>query len=522
MEYKKFARWTEEEEIKIKEIGYNIPKLRELLPHRTKSSIKSRLQHLKIGKFRGWSPEDDAILIANFEKMSHQCLKEKFFPQKHRSQITLRCLELNLKRTKKIEQQFSKGQFVSIKKEDVLKRKKEKRKIKYEEQFFQKYLENLVSSAKYRAKRDGVPFNITAKDLFIPKNCPILGIPLFPRKGHPGPNSPSIDKKIPNLGYVKGNCWIISHKANAMKTNASTEEIKKLSDSLRYSEITNRYFFKSDSYKNILIIGENCKDIWVYGKPRLNPEFPSLTFSPEYEHSNNGMAENVMANMINLSGDTNYYFISNYSIMTKIRYVDKKSGAILFRTDLNDKLEESLSIEDFHKEIDCFAFKKIDAIVVSDYNKGFLSENTISYIINFSKEKNIPFFMDTKKVISDWAIGSFCIKINDIEYDQNFIDKLNPRKTCENLIVTTGKSGSEIKTLNKHVSTPEIDVANVCGCGDTFLSGLVIRYLETGDIEKSVRFANLAATLAATVKGVYRPTRKEVEDYSISKKYSID
>jgi hypothetical protein len=84
----------------------------------------------------------------------------------------------------------------------------------------------MLYSAKHRAKRDNVPFNISSKDIAIPSVCPVLGIPLIVSKGKPTSNSPSLDKLIPELGYVKGNVNVISHRANLIKSNSSLQEIE--------------------------------------------------------------------------------------------------------------------------------------------------------------------------------------------------------------------------------------------------------------------------------------------------------
>jgi len=78
--------------------------------------------------------------------------------------------------------------------------------------------------ARYRAKKRGWAFNIEATDLVIPEFCPLLGIKLVRGKGRID-SSPTIDRKIPELGYVKGNVAIISWKANRMKYNAGREDI---------------------------------------------------------------------------------------------------------------------------------------------------------------------------------------------------------------------------------------------------------------------------------------------------------
>lgn len=86
----------------------------------------------------------------------------------------------------------------------------------------------LWNAARQRAKRDGLPFTITREDVVIPDVCPILGIELEKlERGRMNPASPSLDKIDPSLGYVPGNVWVISWRANRMKCDASPEELLK-------------------------------------------------------------------------------------------------------------------------------------------------------------------------------------------------------------------------------------------------------------------------------------------------------
>src|SRR4051812_35478970 len=48
----------------------------------------------------------------------------------------------------------------------------------------------LLRSAKDRAKRYGVPFDLGPDDIIVPEKCPVLGIPLSKGSGTSGPNSP--------------------------------------------------------------------------------------------------------------------------------------------------------------------------------------------------------------------------------------------------------------------------------------------------------------------------------------------
>ena len=89
----------------------------------------------------------------------------------------------------------------------------------------------ILANARRRAKILNLPFTITKEDLVIPDVCPILEIPILIGKQNYG-NSPSLDKKIPELGYVKGNIRIISMKANLMKNNATLQELTKFSENI--------------------------------------------------------------------------------------------------------------------------------------------------------------------------------------------------------------------------------------------------------------------------------------------------
>ena len=83
----------------------------------------------------------------------------------------------------------------------------------------------MLYGARARSKQKDLPFNIEEIDIMIPTICPVLGIPISPGEGKPRPNSPSLDRIIPEKGYVKGNIVVISSKANTIKSDATPEEI---------------------------------------------------------------------------------------------------------------------------------------------------------------------------------------------------------------------------------------------------------------------------------------------------------
>jgi hypothetical protein len=91
------------------------------------------------------------------------------------------------------------------------------------------YTYHMMKRAERRAKKYNLPFDITIKDIFIPEVCPVFGCSFSVSSGSgPGDFSPSIDKIIPEKGYVKGNIRIICAKANRIKSDASIDEVRKV------------------------------------------------------------------------------------------------------------------------------------------------------------------------------------------------------------------------------------------------------------------------------------------------------
>lgn len=85
-------------------------------------------------------------------------------------------------------------------------------------------------NAKNRARQAGIPFRIEEKDIVIPEVCPILGIPIVRKGKEKSDNSPSLDRIIPELGYVEGNIAVISDRANTIKNNGTWEEHERVAD----------------------------------------------------------------------------------------------------------------------------------------------------------------------------------------------------------------------------------------------------------------------------------------------------
>lgn len=112
-------------------------------------------------------------------------------------------------------------------KEASKKRLRELRSPTGHKRSLEQLLKGTLRTAKVRAESYGVPFDITLKDLKYGDSCPVFGTK-FEWGSQITNQTPSLDRVIPEMGYVKGNVRVISMRANRLKNNASVEELEKV------------------------------------------------------------------------------------------------------------------------------------------------------------------------------------------------------------------------------------------------------------------------------------------------------
>jgi D-beta-D-heptose 7-phosphate kinase/D-beta-D-heptose 1-phosphate adenosyltransferase len=226
---------------------------------------------------------------------------------------------------------------------------------------------------------------------------------------------------------------------------------------------------------------------WFGVVDRISPEAPVPIFQYKYTEQHTGMAGNVARNLETLGCDVTYI---HKETATKTRLIDLRSKQQVVRID-NDVAATPVKFSELGK-ID------YDAVVVSDYNKGTVTYELIEELI----QTGLPVFIDTKKTDLKRFEGAW-VKINELEHSKI-------KTECTGLIVTRGSKGASAIHHDIHVSSPSVEVVDVTGAGDTFLAALTYQYLDTGNIEQAIRFANIASAVTVQHLGVYAPTLKEM------------
>lgn len=238
--------------------------------------------------------------------------------------------------------------------------------------------------------------------------------------------------------------------------------------------------------KSILVVGESCQDNFVYcDVKRLAPDIPVPVLEINHQVQNPGMAMNVQRNIKRFENRCELLTNPDWEKMTKTRYVHEGTNHTFIRIDTAHNVQPLSKSE---------LSLNYDLVVISDYNKGFLSEELIEYIgMNHGLV-----FLDTKKKLGDWAGSCTYIKINNFEYERSlpFIGT----ELVKKIIHTNGEHGciynGKVYPVNK------VEVRDSSGAGDAFLAALVVEYVKSEDIEKSIVFANKCASQVVQHRGV--------------------
>jgi D-glycero-beta-D-manno-heptose-7-phosphate kinase len=236
----------------------------------------------------------------------------------------------------------------------------------------------------------------------------------------------------------------------------------------------------------VLVIGDACRDVYIYGSTdRKNPEAAAPLLNNTMSKVQDGMAANVANNLIALGAEV-HTILPPPPWSEKERYIDERHGTQLLRVDYEHPSDPLGDLPDL---------SAYDAVVVSDYDKGFVSHDILQKL-----DGKIPLFVDTKKRELGLLTEAW-VKVNEREHELI----LTPPKR---LIATLGSRGSMFE--GRHVPAVPIDVIDPCGAGDTYLAAFAWFMMQGGDVLASMTFANAAAAVTCKHRGTYAPTLEEI------------
>lgn len=189
------------------------------------SKSKDGLQPWCKACYKAYYKENQETILSNArnyirENHAEILLKKKQYRNTHPAQIVEGRKRFRAANREKLIQ--ADRLYYETNKAEILEQQKEKRIANPEILLFR--------NAKGRARDASVPFTIEVKDIVVPDICPILWIPLTVGSEVLHDGSPTLDRRTPELGYVKGNIAVLSHRANTIKNNGTADEHRLIAD----------------------------------------------------------------------------------------------------------------------------------------------------------------------------------------------------------------------------------------------------------------------------------------------------
>ena len=215
--------------------------------------------------------------------------------------------------------------------------------------------------------------------------------------------------------------------------------------------------------------------------------------------------------------------------VTKLRYIGPGNQQIL-RVD--DEEIKDVSIDDI-KQIkssleQSFENKEYDVLVLSDYKKGFLSEQITKYLIGLALKYKVPVLVDVKDTSYKKYGGATVLKPNRKELNMltgKPVDTiceivmtagyLCEQAPCEYVLATLGAEGMLLADRNgliRHIESVASEVFDVTGAGDTSIAYLAAEMAAGRSIEDAMLVANYAAGIQVSKLGTSIVYPYEVHD----------
>ncbi|EKD49870.1 MAG: D-beta-D-heptose 7-phosphate kinase, partial [uncultured bacterium] len=268
-------------------------------------------------------------------------------------------------------------------------------------------------------------------------------------------------------------------------------------------------------FKNckILVVGDVVLDKYIWGKvERISPEAPIPVVLVEKETHVPGGASNTANNIVSLGGKANMLGVVGSDLARDIFKEELKKRGIstaglvtdrnrptikktrvmgypqhqIVRIDREKTSELDNKIKKLLRKKAKDLVKDVDAIVISDYNKGTLDVSLAQMLVLKAKSKKIPIVVDPKPSNKDWYIGATLITPNKKEAfkmaneDAEKLDDVGEMLLKElggMILITRGEEGMSLFRKNKkalHIPTKAQEVFDVSGAGDTVVGCLTL------------------------------------------------
>jgi len=299
---------------------------------------------------------------------------------------------------------------------------------------------------------------------------------------------------------------------------------------------------------NVVVIGDIMLDRYLWGTvSRISPEAPVPVVNVDNTEYRVGGAGNVASNLASLECKSTILSITgsdhnatilqnkledqNVNVLLhkdqsrcttiKSRIVAQKQQLVRMDKE-NTKPFSEVKTDNLLSQL-TQSKDHIDAIILSDYNKGLLTKFFIKNVLR--KFSSMPIIIDPKVRNYNRYKGASIIKPNyqefceannkdDIAFDKfdYYAEKVLDKYAFQGLIVTLGAGGVYFYKNGKSqiIPTEAHEVYDVSGAGDTFTAAFTASYVISRELSVSAQIGNLASAVAVEKVGTATVKKDEL------------
>lgn len=314
-----------------------------------------------------------------------------------------------------------------------------------------------------------------------------------------------------------------------------------------------------ESRKRFLVVGDAMLDVYLHGQvTRISPEAPVPVFNYKRKENILGGAANVAANVASMglpvallsvigndeNGEKLKSLLEEKCVDTRLvialdgRITTTKArlvsgGQQMTRIDTEDTIDIDVETENeladrLNSVIDGF-----DIVLMSDYEKGLLSNSFTRKIIEIANAHNKKVIVDVKSQNPKKYANAWLLKPNrkelgymtglSVASHEEVIEAMKYLKkcaNCENVIATLSGDGMMFLDENNQVYESNVEARQVCdvvGAGDTAFSYIGLGIAEGLRPQTILTVANAASSIKVTKFGTSVVTLDELSELYGSK-----
>lgn len=309
----------------------------------------------------------------------------------------------------------------------------------------------------------------------------------------------------------------------------------------------------------LIVLGDIGLDEYVWGDVRrISPEAPVPVLEVRNQDSRLGLAANVAQNVVSLGGKVALVGVigrdvaaeelrrklasagvsPEYLLVDESRPTTRKLRVMsgphhIVRVDYEKKQYLSDAVEEQLMSKVSELLKNADGLILEDYAKGVLSENSIQKVINETHRLGKQVFVDPNPMTPakyyrgadvitpnrDEAVALSGLNSDDLRARADFIlevgEALLQRIGAKNIVITRGPEGMSLINSHEavHMATFARQVFDVTGAGDTAIAAMALAHLAGFSLVEACVFANVASGVVVGKVGCVPCERKEFLDY---------